>query len=51
MSGTGTLACYSSSVVVHGLVLLYMDACVEHSKYDTVKLEWSGVMQFDIVLY
>jgi len=51
MSGTGALACYLSSVVVHDLVLHYSDACNEHSRYDTVKLEWSDAMQFDTVLY
>ncbi|MFM7988004.1 MAG: hypothetical protein ACKPKO_52690, partial [Candidatus Fonsibacter sp.] len=27
------------------------DACVEHCRYDTVKLEWSDAMQYDTVLY
>ena len=38
-------------MVVHALVLHYSDACVEHSRYDTVKLEWSDAMQCNTVLY
>ena len=32
MSGTGTVACCSSSVVVHDSVLRYSCACVEHAQ-------------------
>ena len=32
MCGSGTLACYSSSVVLHALVLHSSVACVEHSQ-------------------
>ena len=49
MSGSGTLACYSSSVVVHALAIVLH--VLRTPRYDTEQLEWSDdIMHFDTEL-
>ena len=55
MTGIGTLACYSYSVVVHDLVV-HVYSSVLHvlstPRFDTERLEWrEDTMRFDTVVY
>ena len=51
MSGTGTLACYSSSVVLHVCSYIIVLHVLSTPRYDAERLVWSeDIMRVDTVL-